>query len=233
MLKFKSQNREANVCCQPQSHSHQKTFQVLLILFGASLLVGSTVSPAQAQMEFPPWAENDYGMTLYEVPILINILLNDSGFVAPIDPTTVSIVTQPSGGNVSIDATTGEVIYDPNPGFVGIDFFEYTVADEVGQVSNVANVQIDVLNFTPEIINFESYPGYDDAWTFEGAVTDENPGGLTVTFSGLLEGHSVTTNEDGTFSYTVVITESGIVGAKATDELGEVSVVEEVFVEYL
>lgn len=231
MSKNKLQNRVGGVCCQPLSHSHRKTYQFLLVAFGVTLLIGTTVSPAQAQIEFPPWAEDDFEMTVYDVPILIDILSNDMGITAPIDPTTVSIVTQPSFGNVSIDATTGQVIYDPNPGFSGIDFFEYTVADEQGLVSNVAVVQIDVLNFPPQITNFESYPGFGNAWTFEGTVIDENPGGLTVTFGRLLDGHSTTTDEDGSFSYTVILTGSGLVTAQTTDELGEKSNVAETFVE--
>ena len=227
MLKNKLQNREGDVRCQPLRHSHRKTVRFLLILFGVSLLIGITVSSAQAQAGCPV-AVNDDDSTSSETPTLIDVLANDTG---EIDPTTVTIVTQPLHGSVNVDQTEGDVTYTPNPGFSGVDNFKYTVADEEGCVSNEAVVEI-VVNDPPEIIDFESFPGYGDAWTFTGCVEDDqDPGGLTITFGGLLEGHSTTTDEDGCFSYTVVLTEVGIVTAQTTDELGEESDVEEVFVE--
>lgn len=230
-MKNRLKNRESNVCRKTQVCLHQKKLQPLSVLLGVTLLIVSTVSPARAQMEEPPWAEDDFEWTTYEVPVLIYVLGNDSSFSGSIDPTTVSIVDQPFDGSVSIDATTGEVTYDPDLGFAGSDYFTYTVADEEGLVSNVAIVEIEVWNDPPEIQGFESYPGYLDAWTFEGTVVDENPEGVTVTFGGLLDGHSTTADEDGTFSYTVILTGAGLVTAQATDELGEESDVAETFVE--
>jgi len=149
MLKNKLQKREADVRCQPQSHSQQKTLGFFLILFGVALLMGTTVSPASAQSGSPPWApfaRDDFRNTTYNTPILIDILKNDFGLSSPIDPRTVTIVTRPSDGNVIVNKATGDVTYDPDQGFSGVDFFEYIVADKVRRASNVAIVHIDVLN---------------------------------------------------------------------------------------
>jgi hypothetical protein len=52
--------------------------------------------------------------------------------------------------------------------------------------------------------------------TLSGQVTDENPGGLTVTFTGAVEG-SVVTNPDGTFSIELEASALGTVEATTID----------------
>lgn len=80
-------------------------------------------------------------------------------------------------------------------------------------------------NFPPVITDFfiTSYPGY--LWTFEGTVTDENPGTVIIVFGGLLTGVSVPVNDDGSFLYTNQFPPgtNGGVTARAIDEEGNVS----------
>lgn len=52
--------------------------------------------------------------------------------------------------------------------------------------------------------------------TLSGQVTDENPGGLTVTFTGVVQG-SVVTNPDGTFSIQLEASALGTVEATTID----------------
>lgn len=55
--------------------------------------------------------------------------------------------------------------------------------------------------------------------TLSGQVTDENPGGLTVTFTGQYQG-TVVTNADGTFSVTVTAAGLGTISASTVDTQG-------------
>lgn len=78
-------------------------------------------------------------------------------------------------------------------------------------------------NQPPEITSFTAIAGPDDVWTFEGTVDDENVMGLTIIFGGVLDGHQVVVNGDGTFSYSLQLTpdQEGLVTARTTDEYGE------------
>src|SRR5947207_3064812 len=58
----------------------------------------------------------------------------------------------------------------------------------------------------PEIIDYEADETEPGLFTITGRVIDEHPGGLTVYFQGpqsQINGQTVTTNPDGTFSLTV------------------------------
>jgi len=90
----------------------------------------------------PPVAKNETVHTLQDEPVDIDILANDSDPDGTIDPTTVIITTNPSNGTVSVNPTTGEVTYTPIPGFSGQDKFYYTVKDNLGLISNIAEVKI-------------------------------------------------------------------------------------------
>ena len=94
----------------------------------------------------PPVANNDLLSTLINTPGSISILDNDTDPDGnnTIDRGSISISTHPQHGRLSIDPLTGTVIYTPNAGFTGADFFEYTVKDNYGVVSNIARVTITV-----------------------------------------------------------------------------------------
>lgn len=80
----------------------------------------------------------------------------------------------------------------------------------------------DPVNAAPEIVNFGWRNPAGSGFFFEGQVIDENPGGLTVTFGGVLTGHSTTTAADGSFSYGIYLTpdDYGLVTAQTADEFG-------------
>lgn len=72
----------------------------------------------------------------------------------------------------------------------------------------------------PEIQNFSGTNGSGLSWTFTGTVIDDlSVEGLTVTFGGLLEGHTTTVRADGTFEHIAEIPfgTSGFVTATVTD----------------
>ena len=73
-------------------------------------------------------------------------------------------------------------------------------------------------NVPPTIVDFT---GTNDeyGWTFTGQVLDENPGGLVITFGGVLAGHQTTVeSQDGYFEYEVEIQGSGAVTAYTVDD---------------
>jgi len=88
--------------------------------------VGSTIQPFCKEKLVI--ANDDYGITLINTPVTINVIKNDAGFLAIIDPATITTtgLMQPQHGSIKI-SKTGSIVYVPNNGFVGVDTFQYTV----------------------------------------------------------------------------------------------------------
>jgi hypothetical protein len=91
--------------------------------------------------------------------------------------------------------------------------------DILGQMSNLANAE--VINAAPSITMSLSY-GTHNQVTVTGQVMDEDAGDLTVTLSGVVGG-TVTTQGDGTFSFTANATAVGQILAATVDALGQAS----------
>jgi gliding motility-associated-like protein len=91
----------------------------------------------------PPVAVDDSATTNKNVPVTFNITNNDTDSDGSIVPSTVVVVSNPSHGTLVV-GTTGNVSYTPNTEFIGVDNFTYTVEDNDGGVSNIANVIIAV-----------------------------------------------------------------------------------------
>lgn len=122
---------------------------VLIIL----LLLGTAVQSAYAGLingsnqgsgyddNLPPVASDDNANTSPDVPVTVNVLVNDS------DPDgDILIVTEttfPAHGKVSINPDQ-TITYYVASGFIGVDCFTYTVSDERGGEAS-ASVNINVL----------------------------------------------------------------------------------------
>ncbi|MEC5030311.1 MAG: tandem-95 repeat protein, partial [Oscillatoria sp. PMC 1051.18] len=91
-----------------------------------------------------PTATNDTATTTEGEAVTINILDNDTDSDGTLDLSSVTVVTQPSDGNLQVNSTTGVVTYTPDANFTGNDTFTYTVADNEGENSNPATVNITV-----------------------------------------------------------------------------------------
>jgi hypothetical protein len=100
-----------------------------------------TIVPASNQ---PPTANNDSASTDEDTSVNVDVLANDTDTDGNLDPATVTITTQPSNGSVVVNPD-GTVTYTPNTGYFGSDSFAYTVDDEDGDTSNVATVDITVI----------------------------------------------------------------------------------------
>jgi hypothetical protein len=78
----------------------------------------------------------------------------------------------------------------------------------------------------PVITNFAATEGSGQLFTFSGTVTDQNPGGLTITFGGIpsLSGQTATVNSNGSFSLTIQLnsngSDNGLALAQTTDWWG-------------
>ncbi len=92
--------------------------------------------------------------------VVVDVLANDTAGTYPLHPASVTVVSAPPNGTVSINPVTGEITYTPNPGFTGpTDSFTYTVADTLGNVSNVAAVFISICS-PPDAIDGTLPDGY-------------------------------------------------------------------------
>jgi hypothetical protein len=78
----------------------------------------------------PPGAGDDFAETTQEVPIIIDVLANDSD---PDEDTLSvdSIVIQPQNGQAIINSDN-TITYIPDFGFVGQDSFDYEISDGNG-----------------------------------------------------------------------------------------------------
>ena len=96
----------------------------------------------------PPVANNDQAATSEGTAVQIDLVANDTDD-GGIDPASVEVESDPSDGSVTVDGGTGVATYTPDTGFTGEDSFTYSVADSLGERSNVATVSITVTDGPP------------------------------------------------------------------------------------
>jgi len=151
----------------------------------------------------PPVANDDSATTNEETAVVIDVTANDTDVDGTIDKTTVNITVGPSNGSTSVDPVTGMVTYTPNTDFNGTDNFKYTVNDNLGAASNVANVSVSVTGTNdPPVANDDS------------ATVDE---GGTISIDVL----NNDTDPDSTLDYSnVTITATPSNGSAAVDVSG-------------
>ena len=111
----------------------------------------ATVTVEVERVNVPPHAGADETETLENRAVEIDILSNDVDSDGTIDPTTVAIVREPRHGSVMLDPETGLATYIPDPDQCKNDYFQYTVADNEGAVSNRAKVTIKVACNEPPV----------------------------------------------------------------------------------
>ncbi len=107
-----------------------------------------TPTPVPPMLFVPDWSGGYQSYTPTLIPAFENAVDTFPGGV--LDFSTVSVVTSPVRGQVSVDPTTGVIQYVPNyllpnglppgqpPGQVLPESFQYTVRDNLGNVSNIA-----------------------------------------------------------------------------------------------
>ena len=133
--------------------------------------VGSTIQPFCAQKIV--LANDDQAYTMTNRPVTIDILSNDTAFLATLDPASVTFsgLRQPKNGTVSVNAN-GTILYTPNPGFIGIDSLEYNVCSKPAPISVVCDVAL-------VIIKIDACPTPSNQNIISGQVfLDKNKDGL-------------------------------------------------------
>jgi len=100
----------------------------------------------ESQPNLPPITVDDFASTLEDIPVSIDVLLNDTDSDGTLVPSTVQVTSGPTNGAITnINPTTGAITYSSDTNFNGFDIFDYTVEDNDGAVSNTATVTITVV----------------------------------------------------------------------------------------
>ncbi|HRY60002.1 MAG TPA: Ig-like domain-containing protein [Patescibacteria group bacterium] len=124
----------------------------------------------------PPTVLDDSASTTQDVPVVIDILANDSDSDGTIVPSTVTITVNPTNGTItSIDPVTGKVIYTPNTGYYGSDSFQYQVCDDDG-ACDTATVTVLVLA-PPLAVDDSASTNFNNSVIIDVLSNDSDPDG--------------------------------------------------------
>jgi hypothetical protein len=165
----------------------------------------ATVNINVSGINYPPIAYPDTVSTNEDTSIWINVLSNDSDIDGIIQTNTIHIINEPSNGSININTTTGEIQYTPNTDFNGFDSFNYTVNDNYGFTSNIAEVEIIVIpvidapNLDP--IGAQTVDE-DETLTLTITASDPDLDALTFTAGGL----TISPGFEDSGAYTITIT---------------------------
>lgn len=94
------------------------------------------------RVNHPPVAIDDAASTPKNSPIFVNLIANDSDMDGIIS-STVLIVTLPTQGG-TVEVVADGVLFTPARNFRGTDTFSYQAVDDLGALSNVSIVLVDV-----------------------------------------------------------------------------------------
>lgn len=161
-------------------------------------IVSVTVNPVNDG----PTANDDSATTDQDVSVVISPLTND----VDVDGDTLSIsgVTQAANGSV-VDNQDGTLTYTPNAGHIGGDSFTYTANDgNGGTATATVNVTINEVNDTPIAVDDQVSTDEDVAVIVSVLANDSDPNGDPLSIASFTQGAggSVTSNGDGTLTYT-------------------------------
>jgi len=156
-----------------------------------------------------PVALDDAATTLEDVPVTIDVALNDDDEDGTLDLTSVAVVVPPTG--VGADATPnpdGTITYTPPQDLFGVFTFTYTIEDNDDGVSNEATVTVTVIdvNDPPVAMNdaattFEDVPVTIDVTANDQDVDDAVEVDTVVIIDDVSHGATID-NDDGTVTYT-------------------------------
>lgn len=127
----------------------------------------ATVSITVNPVNDAPVAVPDFATTPEDVPVLIDVLSNDTDVDSPLSGATLTLVSGPSHGTAVLQSPAEGFLYTPDPDYFGGDSFTYTVTDPGGAVSAPGLVTITV---TP--VNDPPVAVDDAATTLEDTAVD-------------------------------------------------------------
>jgi VCBS repeat-containing protein len=133
-----------------------------------------------------------------------NPLANDTDVDGTIAPTTLLVTLQPAFGSLSVNAATGQMTYTPFPSFAGSDLIRYVVRDDLGAISNQADIIIGV-NETPVAVNDFVQTFRNEGVSFNPLANDSDPDGMldptSLRITSQPSNGLAIVNDDGTIVY--------------------------------
>jgi|GEM_PF-1158497 len=150
----------------------------------------------------PPHAEPDFASTDEDLPVIIDVLANDSDPDG--DPLQITDFAQGSKGVVELNSD-GTLTYRPNQDANGEDQFTYAISDgRGGTATATVSVNIRPINDPPVPVNDHAETAMNTPVTLDVLANDSDPDGdsLTVIGVGPAAHGSVVLNTDGTVTYT-------------------------------
>ncbi len=164
----------------------------------------SNIANITVDVQAPPVANNDAESTLTDTNVSIDLTDDDTDSDGTIDDTTIDLDPATSGQQSTISITNegvytdngdGTITFDPEPTFNGVSTITYTVNDDEGNTSNIANITVDVQ--APPVAN-------NDA---ESTLTDTN---VSIDLT------DDDTDSDGTIDVTTIDLDPATSGQQST-----------------
>jgi hypothetical protein len=90
-----------------------------------------------------PSAVDDFAVGKTNSAVVIDVLKNDLSECAELNAASLAVVQNPASG--SVRSTNGQLTYTPDRDFKGEVTVGYTITDQAGQISNLAQVKIEIL----------------------------------------------------------------------------------------
>jgi CSLREA domain-containing protein len=180
----------------------------------------ATVSITVNPVPDAPVANDDSATldTTLNSQVVINVIANDTDIDGDLNPASVTVTSNPANGS-AVSNGDGTVTYTPTGGFLGTDSFNYEVCDSAN-VCDTAAVTVTVTGNTPPVAVNDAFSGPKgnpitginpilsiaivNGQVVNGGGPDTDPDGDTLTVIASTNGSrgTVTSNNDGTLTYT-------------------------------
>jgi VCBS repeat-containing protein len=166
-------------------------------------------APAPTTTNSAPTAADDTATVARGGNTTINVVANDTAASGhTLDLTSIAITQQPTGGTVTANSD-GTVKYTSNSsGTATSDSFQYTIADQDGNVSEPATVSITITSpSTTTAVNDTATVASGSSTTINVATNDTAATGQTLDLTSIAitqqpTSGTVTANNNGTVTYT-------------------------------
>ncbi|WP_125718508.1 Ig-like domain-containing protein [Pseudoalteromonas rubra] len=127
----------------PQQNSYGQDYFVYQIDDGTASVQAFVIIEVIAVND-APLASDDSVTVAQGQAISVLVAANDQDIDGSLDLSSLTLVEGPSHGNVSLSSDNTHFIYQSDADYRGSDSFTYQIKDDLGAVSNIANVFIEV-----------------------------------------------------------------------------------------